>query len=92
MDTCPLISWHLELLATLGFHIAQKCLSGKCFIYSCTRSLLEFSNQKINYEVHDWNPMCDDVVLDAYNCNLTMIVKHSCFRGESMIENGLCSL
>ncbi len=36
--------------------------------------------------------MRKDVILDAYSCDLTMIVKHGCFRGESMIENGLCSL
>jgi hypothetical protein len=32
------------------------------------------------------------VILDIYNCDLTMIVKHNYLRGESMIENGLCSL
>lgn len=36
--------------------------------------------------------MCHDVILDAYNCDLTMIVKHNYLRGESMIENGFCSL
>jgi hypothetical protein len=36
--------------------------------------------------------MRDDVVLDVYNCDLTMIVKNDCLQGESIIENGLCSL
>ena len=34
----------------------------------------------------------DDVTLDPYNGDLTMIVKHDGLRGESMIEDGICSL
>jgi hypothetical protein len=36
--------------------------------------------------------MRNDVILDVYNCDLTMIAKRGCLRGEPMIENGLCSL
>ena len=39
-----------------------------------------------------WNRARDDVVLDQYNSDLTMIVKHNGFRGASMINNGLYSL
>ena len=33
-----------------------------------------------------------NVILDVYNCDLTMVVKDGYLRGEIMVENGLCSL
>ncbi|CAF4937640.1 unnamed protein product, partial [Rotaria sp. Silwood1] len=52
----------------------------------------KYEKKKLNYEADDWHPLRNDVILDVYNCDLTMIVKHGCLRGEPMIENGLCSL
>ncbi len=46
----------------------------------------------MNYEANHWNSMCDDVVLEVYNGDLTMIVKHDGLRGEPMVENGFCSV
>jgi hypothetical protein len=36
--------------------------------------------------------MRNDVILDAYNCDLTTIVTRGCLRGKPMTDNGLCSL
>jgi hypothetical protein len=53
---------------------------------------IKHRRSSLDNEGDDWNPMCKEVILDIYNCDLTMIVKYNYLRGESMIENGLCSL
>jgi hypothetical protein len=56
------------------------------------RCSLDNQVNKENDEFNDWYPMHDDVILDVYNCDLTMIVKDNCLHGEPMIDNGLYSM
>ncbi|CAF1226672.1 unnamed protein product [Rotaria sordida] len=80
----PILSWPFRFPVTIKYV--------NSFSIEDLRSSFDNKYNKENNESNDCHPLHNDVILDVYNCDLTMIVKHDCLRGKSMIDNGLCSL
>ncbi|CAF1130259.1 unnamed protein product [Rotaria sordida] len=80
----PILSWPFRFPVTIKYV--------NYFSIEDLRSSFDNKYNKENNESNDCHPLHNDVILDVYNCDLTMIVKHDCLRGKSMIDNGLCSL